>query len=134
MKLSTRGRYGLMAMHCLANHYGNGPLSIASIAEKENLSMPYLEQLFARLKQHQLVRSLRGAQGGYVLTRPPEEISIGAIIDALEGELSFTCDGGSQERCERRDDCSTFSILDEIQCKVDEVLASISLADMDGSP
>lgn len=66
MKLSTRGRYGLMAMYHLAENYGKGPLSVNYIAEAEGLSVAYLEQLFSRLKKRNLVESIRGAQGGYV--------------------------------------------------------------------
>lgn len=131
MKLSTRGRYGLMAMHRLALNYGKGPLSVSSIAEDEGLSVAYLEQLFARLKQHNLVKSLRGAQGGYLLTRDPSEIALGEIISALEGEMSFSCTTGEEQiNCSKEESCSTKQILDQVQSKVDEVLDSMTLAEM----
>lgn len=131
MKLSTRGRYGLMAMHSLAQNYGKGPLSVNSIAEEEQLSVAYLEQLFARLKQRGLVKSIRGAQGGYLLTREPKEIPIGQIISALEGEMAFSCCTKEEEiNCSREHECSTKQILDRVQSEVDEVLDSMTLADM----
>ncbi|MCD1147179.1 Rrf2 family transcriptional regulator [Peptoniphilus sp. KCTC 25270] len=131
MKLSTRGRYGLMAMHRLALNYGKGPISINSIAEEEKLSVAYLEQLFSRLKKTGLVKSSRGAQGGYQLTREPSEIALGEIINALEGDMSFSCRTGEDEiNCSREEVCSTKHILDRIQSGVDEVLDSMTLADM----
>lgn len=131
MKLSTRGRYGLMAMHSLAINYGKGPISVNTIAEEEKLSVAYLEQLFARLKQKGLVKSIRGAQGGYLLTREPKEIPIGQIISALEGEMAFSCCSGDEEiSCSREQACSTKQILDRVQSEVDEVLDSMTLADM----
>ncbi|MDQ0508930.1 Cysteine metabolism repressor [Aedoeadaptatus ivorii] len=131
MKLSTRGRYGLMAMYHLAENYGEGPLSVNYIAEAEDLSVAYLEQLFSRLKTRKLVKSIRGAQGGYVLARPPEEIAIGDVISALEGEMSFSCCSAEDEiSCERGEACSAKSILDRIQAQVDSVLDSMTLADM----
>ncbi|MDY3118619.1 MAG: Rrf2 family transcriptional regulator [Peptoniphilus sp.] len=131
MKLSTRGRYGLMAMYHLAENYGKGPLSVNYIAEAEGLSVAYLEQLFSRLKKCKLVESIRGAQGGYVLASPPEDIAIGEVISALEGEMSFSCCNGDEKiTCDRGEACSAKSILDRIQEQVDGVLYSMSLADM----
>lgn len=131
MKLSTRGRYGLMAMYHLAENYGKGPLSVNYIAEAEGLSVAYLEQLFSRLKKRNLVESIRGAQGGYVLASPPEDIAIGNVIAALEGEMAFSCCTSDEEiNCDRGVACSAKSILDRIQDEVDGVLNSMSLADM----
>lgn len=131
MKLSTRGRYGLMAMYHLAENYGKGPLSVNYIAEAEGLSVAYLEQLFSRLKKRNLVESIRGAQGGYVLASPPEDIAIGDVIAALEGEMAFSCCSSDEKiNCDRGVACSAKSILDRIQDEVDGVLNSMSLADM----
>ena len=77
MKLSTRGRYGLKAMVDLALAYGNGPVSTASLAAQQGISDAYLEQLIGSLRKAGLVTSSRGAQGGYALSRPPEEINVG---------------------------------------------------------
>lgn len=88
MKISTKGRYGLTIMMELAARYGEGPTSLKSIAEKHELSEHYLEQLVAPLRNAALVKSIRGAYGGYVLSRSPEEITAGEIIRVLEGPIS----------------------------------------------
>ena len=88
MKISTKGRYGLTIMMELAQKYGVGPTSLKSIAEKHQLSEHYLEQLIAPLRNAGLVKSIRGAYGGYVLSRPPEEITSGDVIRVLEGPIS----------------------------------------------
>ena len=88
MKISTKGRYGLTIMMELAAKFGEGPTSLKSIAEKHSLSEHYLEQLIAPLRNAGLVKSIRGAYGGYVLSRPAEEITSGDIIRVLEGPIS----------------------------------------------
>jgi len=88
LKISTKGRYGLTIMMELATKYGEGPTSLKSIAEKHQLSEHYLEQLIAPLRNAGLVKSIRGAYGGYVLSRPPEQITSGDIIRVLEGPIS----------------------------------------------
>ncbi len=132
MKLSTKGRYGLMAMYRLMIENDSGPISLKSIASVENLSEAYLEQLFASLKKNDLVKSVRGAQGGYMLSRDPEDISIGEIIRALEGDvkLSECCNIEDAIVCDRSDNCPTKNVLTILQDKIDHVIDSISLADM----
>jgi len=109
MRLSTKGQYGVLAMYELARHYGDGPVSIKEIAAEQQFSDAYLEQLFASLKKAGLVRSLRGARGGYQLAKEPDQISVGEIIDALEGPIEFSaCVGGPdgyvvQALCRLRD-------------------------------
>jgi Rrf2 family cysteine metabolism transcriptional repressor len=88
LKISTKGRYGLTIMMELANQFGASPTSLKSIAEKHQLSEHYLEQLIAPLRNAGLVKSIRGAYGGYILSRPPEEITSGDIIRVLEGPIS----------------------------------------------
>lgn len=88
MKISTKGRYGLTIMMELANRFGEGPTSLKSIAEKHQLSEHYLEQLIAPLRNAGLVKSVRGAYGGYILSRAAEEITAGDIIRVLEGPIS----------------------------------------------
>lgn len=87
MRVSTRVSYGLRAMCVLAAQHGRGPLSVARIAETERISFPYLEQLLNRLRKEGLVKSLRGAKGGYVLAKPPREITLSQIVQALEGRM-----------------------------------------------
>jgi len=88
LKISTKGRYGLTIMMELAAQFGEGPTSLKSIAEKHNLSEHYLEQLIAPLRNAGLVKSVRGAYGGYVLSQSPEEVTAGQIIRLLEGPIS----------------------------------------------
>ena len=88
LKITTKGRYGLTIMMELAANYGEGPISLKSIAEKNNLSEHYLEQLIAPLRNAGLVKSIRGAYGGYILSKRPEEITAGHIIRLLEGPIS----------------------------------------------
>ncbi|GFR38916.1 HTH-type transcriptional regulator CymR [Insulibacter thermoxylanivorax] len=88
MKISTKGRYGLTIMMELAANYGEGPTSLKSIAEKHQLSEHYLEQLVAPLRNAGYVKSIRGAYGGYILSKPPESITAGDVIRVLEGPIS----------------------------------------------
>ena len=89
MKLSTKSRYGLRALIDLAIHSQNGQVALHQIANRQNLSVKYLEQDFATLRKAGLVRSIKGAQGGYVLARPADQIRVGEIIRILEGDLSL---------------------------------------------
>lgn len=88
MKISTKGRYGLTIMMELASRYGEGPTSLKSIAEKHSLSEHYLEQLIAPLRNSGLVKSVRGAYGGYILAKDPKDVNAGDIIRILEGPIS----------------------------------------------
>ncbi|QGH35066.1 Rrf2 family transcriptional regulator [Gracilibacillus salitolerans] len=88
MKISTKGRYGLTIMIELAKNNGNGPMSLKSIAKENNLSEHYLEQLVAPLRNASLVKSIRGAYGGYILAKEPNEITAGDIIRILEGPIT----------------------------------------------
>src|SRR5699024_9965464 len=88
MKISTKGRYGLTVMIELARKYGEGPISLKSIAKDKELSAHYLEQLAAPLRNAGLIRSVRGAYGGYILAKKPEELTAGDIIRVLEGPIT----------------------------------------------
>lgn len=129
MKLSTRGRYGLKAMFQLALHYGEGPISLKQIAEQQNLSENYLEQLFSTLRKDGLLSSVRGAQGGYLLSMEPSKITVGNILRSLEGDLSPSdCVAGDE--CERELTCVTKTVWVRIKDSIDEVVDSINLQDM----
>lgn len=123
MKISTKGRYGLTIMMELANKYGEGPTSLKIIAEKHQLSEHYLEQLVAPLRNSGLVKSIRGAYGGYILSRSPEEIRAGDVIRVLEGPISpvdFT----------EEDDPAKRDLWIRIRDSIAEVLDSTTLADL----
>ncbi|MDP4145402.1 MAG: Rrf2 family transcriptional regulator [Bacillota bacterium] len=129
MKLSTKGRYGVKAMVDLAINYGGEPVSIKSISERQNISEYYLEQLFSTLRKAQLVKSIRGAQGGYILNRPPAEITVSQIMDVLEGpvEISECLDEGT---CDNISCCTTRLLWAKIKESIENVTQSITLQDM----
>lgn len=132
MKLSTRGRYGLKAMFQLALYFGEGPIPLKQIADKQNLSESYLEQLFSVLRKEGLISSVRGAQGGYMLSNEPKHITVGQILRCLEGDMApsdcvMETDGF---QCSREDECVTKLVWMKIKDSVDEVIDSITLQDM----
>lgn len=129
MKLSTKGRYGVKAMVDLAINYGNEPVSIKSISERQNVSEYYLEQLFSPLRKANLIRSIRGAQGGYVLNRPPEEITVSDIMEVLEGPVEIS-DCIDESSCSNIDCCATRLLWVRIKGSIDSVLKSTTLSDM----
>jgi len=130
--LSTKGEYGLRAMYDLAELHGSGPISLKSVAERQDISEPYLEQLFALLKKSGLVKSVRGAQGGYTLSREPKEITVGEVLRALEGSFApMDCvDTSTIESCKRAEYCVTRQIWHKVKVAVDGVLDGITLEDM----
>ncbi|MDP4090336.1 MAG: Rrf2 family transcriptional regulator [Bacillota bacterium] len=129
MKLSTKGRYGVKAMVNLAIHYGEEPVSIKSISDSEGISEYYLEQLFGPLRKAGLIKSTRGAQGGYILNKSPEEITVADIIQVLEGpiEISECIDGIP---CSNEDGCATRLLWEKIKRSIDSVLETTTLFDI----
>ncbi|AQR77562.1 Rrf2 family transcriptional regulator [Paenibacillus larvae] len=123
MKISTKGRYGLTIMMELAARYGEGPTSLKSIAEKHQLSEHYLEQLVAPLRNAGLVKSIRGAYGGYILSRPAEQITTGQIIRVLEGPISPV-------DFEEEDDPAKRDLWIRIRDSIAQVLDSTTLASL----
>lgn len=130
IKLSTKGRYGLMAMFELALNYGQGPISLKKIAKKQELSDNYLEQLFSVLRRDGLLNSVRGSQGGYMLSKPPKDITVGDILRSLEGSLAPASCVVNDNECCKDDGCATKLVLMKIKNSIDEVVDSITLEDM----
>lgn len=130
MKISTKGRYGLMAMFQLALEYGNGPISIKDIALKQNLSDSYLEQLFSTLRKDKLIQSVRGAQGGYMLSRAPDKMTVGDVLRSLEGDLAPADCTRESSDCLKEEHCASKIVFMKIKNSVDEVIDSITLEDM----
>jgi len=130
MKLSSRSRYGLRAILELAAEYGNGPLQIGTIAEREDISNKYLEQLISLLKSSGLVRSVRGPRGGYELTRPPMEVKLDEVFLTLEGPpIGVEC-LDHPDYCPRCMDCVTRQVWNQMQDAMLGVLRSITLQDL----
>ncbi len=132
MKLSTKGRYGLRAMLEIALQHAKGPVPIHVIAEHQNLSSRYLEQLLIPLKQNGLVKSVRGSQGGYILGREADKITVGDIIRALEGPISpVDCVNElNPDECDRAEFCVTRRIWSKLRDSMNQVLDSYSLEDL----
>lgn len=130
MKLSTRARYGIRASLELACNYGKGPLQIKIIAQKQEISVKYLEQLMAMLKSTGFVRSIRGAKGGYVLAKPPNQIKLSDIFNALEGPIVTVECLESDEYCARAADCVARELWSQVQQAVIGVLESVTLEDL----
>lgn len=119
-------------MFDLAVRYGQGPISIKEISDRQGISEPYLEQLFSNLRKSGLVTSIRGAQGGYILAHHPEDITVGDVIRVLEGPIAPT-DCVLEEdpvACKKSDICVTREIWAEIRDSISEVVDNITLADM----
>ena len=134
MKLSTKGRYGLRAIVDLAMNSKEEAVALSSIAERQNISISYLEQLIAKLRKAGLVNSIRGAQGGYVLAKDPKEISIGDILRALEGNLNpVDCseiEEGAETECSGKDLCVTKYVWKKISDSINQTVDNISLYEL----
>ncbi|HEY5339281.1 MAG TPA: Rrf2 family transcriptional regulator [Rhizomicrobium sp.] len=133
MRLSTKGRYAVMAMADLAAHEGGErPVSLAEIAKRQEISLSYLEQLFAKLRRGALVKSVRGPGGGYRLSRPAAEVRIADIIVAVDEPISATrCRPGSPKGCTGTTTrCVTHDLWEELGRQIHVFLSSVSLADV----
>ena len=131
MKLSTKGRYGLRAMVELSADQDEGPLSLAAIAQRQDVSEAYLEQLMRTLKFAELVTTERGKTGGYLLARPASEISVKEILTALEGSTVIAdCVGTEKSVCEKACRCAARPLFLTLQNRIDDVLKSTTLQDL----
>ena len=132
MRISTKGRYGLRAMVDLAIHYSEGQITLSSIAERQEISESYLEQLLNTLKKAGLVNSTRGHQGGYILTKDPGEITLFSIVEVLEGTLApVHCIEKFQTlECKRKDICVTKGVWEKVRNSICNVLEEITLKEL----
>ena len=130
MKISTKGRYALRMMI----EFGLDPdhcTKISQVAAKHGISDKYLEQIVTLLHKAGYVRSIRGAQGGYMLTRAPEEYTVGMILRTAEGSLSpVSCLDTEENLCEKAGRCSTLAVWQQIKDAIDNVLDNVTLADL----
>ena len=133
MRLSTKGRYAVMAMADLASHEGaTKPVSLAEIAKRQEISLSYLEQLFAKLRRGGLVKSVRGPGGGYRLSHPAADVRVSDIILAVDEPMSATrCEPGSPKGCTGTTTrCVTHDLWEELGRQIHVFLSSVSLADV----
>jgi Rrf2 family iron-sulfur cluster assembly transcriptional regulator len=131
MQLSTRGRYAVMAMTDLAGRGEARPVTLAEIAERQQISRPYLEQLFARLRRRGLVKSVRGPGGGYRLAKAAGELSVADVVMAVDEPLRATRCGGGKVGCMHGGArCLTHDLWEETGRAIHDYLASVSLADV----
>lgn len=129
MRLTTKGRYAVTAMLDLALHANDGPVSLADISGRQEISLSYLEQLFAKLRQNQLVQSVRGPGGGYRLGRPQDAIFVAEIIDAVNESVDATNCGG-QGNCQKGEVCLTHYLWSDLSDQIHQFLSGISLASL----
>lgn len=133
MKLTTKARYGLRAVLDLALNAGEDTVALSQVAERQSISMNYLEQLIAKLKKAGIVTGIRGAQGGYMLAIPAEEISIGDILRALEGDLNpVDCSEINESKtvCSNSDLCVTKYVWKRISDSINDTVDGIKLSEL----
>ncbi len=129
MRLTTKGRYAVTAMLDLALFSESGPVSLADISGRQDISLSYLEQLFAKLRQSQLVKSVRGPGGGYLLNHSQSSIFVAQIIDAVNESVDATHCGG-KGNCKQGEVCLTHYLWEDLSHQIHQFLSQISLADL----
>ncbi|MDR2933409.1 MAG: Rrf2 family transcriptional regulator [Oscillospiraceae bacterium] len=131
MKISTKGRYGLRIMLELSLHFDKNLLTVREIAEKQGISEKYIEQIISVLNKAGLVRSQRGAAGGYKLAEPPQATTVGAILRVTEGGLNVVdCVSGNADSCDMIEECVTIDVWRAIKEAIESVVDNITLADL----
>ena len=136
MRFTAMFRYGLRALAVMSERYGQQPVSAKEISELEDISSSFLEQLLAHLRRHEIIVGVRGPGGGFRLKKPPEEISIGEVVEALEGPfyvascLGGDCEGEKENPCEKFDDCVVVPMLKQLEVEIANVLLSYNLSDI----
>jgi Rrf2 family transcriptional regulator, iron-sulfur cluster assembly transcription factor len=131
MRLSTKGQYAVRAVVNLACHSNETPVPLRDISEAEEISLSYLEQLFAKLRRGKVVKSIKGPGGGYILAKPSCDISVGEVIEMVEEGLSpVDCLDDEYEDCHRADRCTTQWVWKGLGEKIREFLGSISIEEL----
>ena len=132
MKLTNKGRYAVMAMADLASNANNGPISLTEISIRQNISLAYLEQIFLKLKNNKLVKSSRGANGGYVLDKPASEIKLSNIIYAVDEEVkTLNCKKNSKKGCNNKSTkCITHNLWDQLDQHINSFFEKVKLQDL----
>lgn len=131
MKISTKGRYALRIMIDLAENRNQGPIRVKDIAGRQGISEKYLEQIIAMFNKAEYVKSIRGAQGGYLLTREPKDYTVGMILRLAEGSIApVSCVDDAVSECERRDKCVSAKLWQKMNNAVNEVVDNTTLQDL----
>jgi len=130
MRLSSRSRYGTRMMVDLAQHYNEGPVQAGEIAKRQDISLKYLEQLLIPLKKANFIKSVRGPKGGHMLSHSPEKITIGQIVEVLEGGIDLSDCVEDADACARSSDCLTRGIWESATKVMHDKLNSITLSDV----
>lgn len=131
MKISTKGRYALRLLLDLAVYNTGEPISLKDVARRQQISEKYLEQIISLLNKAGFVRSIRGAQGGYMLAKAPSEYTVGMILRLTEGSLApVSCVGEDSMECERRQGCVTVRVWEQLNDAINQVVDRITLADL----
>jgi len=129
MRLTTKGRFAVTAMIDLAQRQDKGPVTLAGISDRQKISLSYLEQLFGKLRRHKIVASVRGPGGGYTLAQPAAGVTVADIIKAVDEPLDATQCGG-RENCQDDQRCMTHDLWTNLNKRMYEYLASVSLHDL----
>jgi len=132
MKLTNKGRYAVMAMADLASNAKERPISLSEISLRQNISLAYLEQIFLKLKNNKLVKSSRGASGGYILDKPASEIKLSNIIYAVDEEVrTLNCKKNSKRGCNNKSTkCITHNLWDELDRHINGFFENVKLQDL----
>ena len=132
MKLTTKGRYAVMAMADLASNINDEPISLSEISARQNISVAYLEQIFIKLKNKKLVKSARGASGGYLLEKSPSEIKLSNIISAVDEEVKMlNCKKQSKKGCTNKSTkCITHNLWDQLDQHINSFFEKVKLQDL----
>ena len=132
MKLNTRGRYAVMALADLANFDMKNPVSLRDISLRQNISLVYLEQIFSKLKKYEIVKSIRGANGGYVLTKDPEQIKLSNIFSAVDEKVkTVQCKRESRKGCNGKlTKCITHYLWDDLEMHINDFFDKKNLGDL----
>ena len=132
MKLNSRGRYAVMALADMANFDMKNPVSLRDISLRQNISLVYLEQIFLKLKKNNIVKSIRGANGGYILTKDPEQIKLSNIFSAVDEKVkTVQCKRESKKGCNGKlTKCITHNLWDELELYINDFFDKKNLGDL----
>jgi Rrf2 family iron-sulfur cluster assembly transcriptional regulator len=130
MRLSTKSRYGTRFLIDLAEHYTEGPVQISQIAGRQDISVKYLEQIIIPLRKANLIKSIRGRNGGHMLARPPEEITMGEVLEILEEGMEIAGCVNNPDTCKRSVDCKSRDLWGIVSAAIYDKLNSLKLSEI----